>query len=226
MIDIVSIFRGRTLDRDKLMQYGFSFSDNRYTKDFPIMENQYFVRISISPEGLADFNVYDAESNEEYIPARNHNATGVFIGDIHMSCEQIFKDISAKCYHAGPFKWEQTKRILRFIKDSYNVEPEFLWARFPECAAIRVSGKRQWFAALMMISKDKLGLGEDGFAEIINLKNEPEIVDIKVDGKKILPAYHMNKKHWYTLILDDRLSDDEIIKMVRKSYELVKKSFS
>ncbi len=31
----------------------------------------------------------------------------------------------------------------------------------------------------------------------------------------------MNKQHWYTLFLDERLSDDTIIRFIQKSYTLV-----
>lgn len=35
------------------------------------------------------------------------------------------------------------------------------------------------------------------------------------------PAYHMNKQHWYTLLLDDTQSDNQVMELIRKSYALV-----
>ena len=52
-------------------------------------------------------------------------------------------------------------------------------------------------------------------------KDEPKIVPDRVDSKNAFPAYHMNKQHWYTLFLDERLSDDEIVDLIEKSYVLV-----
>ena len=39
----------------------------------------------------------------------------------------------------------------------------------------------------------------------------------------ILPGYHMNKKHWNTIIVDGRLSAKELFAMIDKSYKLVGK---
>ena len=221
MIDIPAILKNRTLDADELLQYGFSLSGERYAKDFPIMENQYIAKITVSPDGGADFRVYEAGTNEEYMPAHVYNSTGAFVGDIHKACEKILKDISEKCYSTEYFKWGQSKRMLQFIKDTYNAEPEFLWSSLPECAALRVPGKKPWFAVIGRVPRDKFGLDKGGVVEVINLKDEPETVAARVDRENAFPAYHMNKQHWYTLFLDDRLSDDEIISLIKKSYTLV-----
>ena len=93
MIDIPAIFKSRTLDADKLREYGFSYSGDQYTMDFPIMENQYTAKITISSDGSADFRVYETDSDEEYMPAHIYNATGAFVGGIHKACEEILKNI-------------------------------------------------------------------------------------------------------------------------------------
>ncbi|MGN1104647.1 MAG: MmcQ/YjbR family DNA-binding protein, partial [Candidatus Coproplasma sp.] len=37
------------------------------------------------------------------------------------------------------------------------------------------------------------------------------------------PGWHMNKKSWYTLVLDGSVSDDEITERIKESYALAKK---
>ena len=142
MIDISTIFKNKTLDEDKLIAYGFSAHKDGYSKIFPIMEDQYIAEIIISSDGSADFHVYEADSNEEYMPAHVYNATGAYVGGIHSACEKILKEIATKCYYTEYFKWNQSKRILQYIKENYNAEPEFLWSSLPECAAVRVPGKK------------------------------------------------------------------------------------
>ncbi len=39
----------------------------------------------------------------------------------------------------------------------------------------------------------------------------------------VLPGYHMNKKHWNTVVVDGRLSKKQLKEMIDHSYELVKK---
>lgn len=58
--------------------------------------------------------------------------------------------------------------------------------------------------------------------EIMNLKDAPDEVAANVETGKVYKAYHMNKKHWYTIILDESLTDGEIIEFIRRSFEIVK----
>ncbi len=56
----------------------------------------------------------------------------------------------------------------------------------------------------------------------INLKCEPFMSqDLRRDFDAIKPGYHMNKKHWNTIILDGSISDDKILFLVDLSFELV-----
>ena len=57
-----------------------------------------------------------------------------------------------------------------------------------------------------------------GKVEILNLKiNEDELDELlKQDGFYL--AYHMNKKSWVAVTLDDTLSDEEVMKYIKKSY--------
>jgi len=56
----------------------------------------------------------------------------------------------------------------------------------------------------------------------ISLKADPNLSQILRDKyETVLPGYHLNKKHWNTLILTGQLSDDEIRDLIRHSYELV-----
>ena len=42
--------------------------------------------------------------------------------------------------------------------------------------------------------------------------------------ESVLPGYHMNKKHWNTIIVDGRLSAKQLKEMIDDSYELVAKT--
>ena len=59
-------------------------------------------------------------------------------------------------------------------------------------------------------------------ADIINLKLESDEIETLIKKEGFYPAYHMNKKYWITLILDETLSDETIIEYIKKSYENVK----
>ena len=46
-----------------------------------------------------------------------------------------------------------------------------------------------------------------------------------IEEYRAYPAYHMNKKCWYSIFLDNALSDEEIITMLKASYDWYYQSF-
>ena len=57
----------------------------------------------------------------------------------------------------------------------------------------------------------------------INLKGKPEWCDfMRQVHKSVVPAYHLNKTHWNSVILDGTVSDDDIRMMVEESYKLTR----
>jgi predicted DNA-binding protein (MmcQ/YjbR family) len=56
----------------------------------------------------------------------------------------------------------------------------------------------------------------------ISLKCEPLLAEqLREAHPAVLPGYHLNKRHWNTLIIDGSLSDRTIKDMVEDSYDLV-----
>ena len=57
----------------------------------------------------------------------------------------------------------------------------------------------------------------------INVKCEPDLAELLRNAyASVLPAYHMNKKHWNSIILDGTVPDEEIKNMIMDSFNLVK----
>jgi predicted DNA-binding protein (MmcQ/YjbR family) len=78
----------------------------------------------------------------------------------------------------------------------------------------------------------KVGDKPDGkIVAIVAEKSDPLRVSLKCDPKlaehlreryeSVLPGYHLNKKHWNTIICSGQLTNDEIFDLVRHSYELI-----
>jgi predicted DNA-binding protein (MmcQ/YjbR family) len=57
-----------------------------------------------------------------------------------------------------------------------------------------------------------------------NVKCDPDgAIELREEyPESVLPGYHMNKKHWNTVIADGRLSKKQLLQMVDDSYSLVK----
>ena len=56
--------------------------------------------------------------------------------------------------------------------------------------------------------------------EVINLKLSEEKISQLLNKKGFYKAYHMNKKKWITIILDNTIEDEEIIAYIKESYNL------
>ena len=71
------------------------------------------------------------------------------------------------------------------------------------------------------MQKKKLGLDEEGAVEIIDLRIKPEDVEALLDGKKYFPGYHMNKKHWITVVPGEDISVDLLAELIDDSWNLI-----
>jgi predicted DNA-binding protein (MmcQ/YjbR family) len=64
--------------------------------------------------------------------------------------------------------------------------------------------------------------GLEDFPLHINLKCDPEKAqELREEYSSVIPAFHMNKKHWNTIILNGQLSLKQIREMIDDSYRLV-----
>ena len=114
------------------------------------------------------------------------------------------------------------EELLQRIKTAYGIEPEDVFGD-PDIAVFRHTDNRKWFGVLMRIPLCKLGLPAEENGMILNLKAEPLFIDSIVDHQRIFRAYHMNKEHWISVLLDGSVSMDDLGFFIEGSYQLTKK---
>ncbi len=86
----------------------------------------------------------------------------------------------------------------------------------PDVLVYKVGGKM--FATASM-NDDEIGR--------MNLKCAPEhAVELREHYEAILPGYHMNKRHWNTLVFDGTLPAHLVTELIGESYRLVVASLS
>jgi predicted DNA-binding protein (MmcQ/YjbR family) len=67
----------------------------------------------------------------------------------------------------------------------------------------------------------------DGDPLRISVKCEPALAEqLRAAHAAIIPGYHLNKRHWNTIVIDGSLSDQMIADMIEDSYDLVVSRFS
>ena len=84
------------------------------------------------------------------------------------------------------------EKIFAYIKKKYKAAPEYPWGE-EDGAVLRHGDNRKWFALVMNIGREKLGLAGEGRVDVINLKiDDMAFRDVLLQDKGIFPAYHMN----------------------------------
>lgn len=111
--------------------------------------------------------------------------------------------------------------LCAYAKEKYGDELEFLWQKFPKYAVLRKKETKKWYAAFLVVDKTKLGLKESGLVKIVNLKLDPQDVLAFVDNEIAFKAYHMNKKHWISILLNGKtFAPKQLCKFLDESYAL------
>ncbi|MBR7158939.1 MAG: MmcQ/YjbR family DNA-binding protein [Alphaproteobacteria bacterium] len=205
---------------DKLAKYGFSKQGEQYVFSVNIMDGDFRLIIYASYKETT-FKIIDNSTEEEYRLVYISDAVGSFIGTVRSASEEVINDVIDKCYDAHIFKSPYTKQVIEYVENKYGAKAEYLWEKTPNNAIFRDPKSKKWYLALLTIAKRKIGIDEDGYIEIIDLKETPENIERLVDGINYLAGYHMNKKHWYTMKLDGSVPIKEIYKRIDKSFELL-----
>lgn len=112
----------------------------------------------------------------------------------------------------------------KYISERYEVCAEHLWESAPSFAVYRHKFNRKWFAVVMTIPKIKLGIKEPGEIDVVNFKCNPDTMAEMWYEQGIFPAYHMNKKHWCTVLLDGSVAKDALVWLTENSYALTLKN--
>ncbi|MBB5497533.1 MmcQ/YjbR family DNA-binding protein [Paraburkholderia sp. MM5384-R2] len=98
------------------------------------------------------------------------------------------------------------------------------WEKFPSYAVFRHPGSEKWFCLPVRVSRSKLGPSGEEEVEIIDVKARAERVGALRKRPGFLPAYHMNKEHWVTAVLDGSVHEDEIFEVIDDSFALTKQA--
>lgn len=216
------VFKRSIVNYNKLIDYGFKKDGNRYILKKEFLDNSFLAIITINDKGIANGKIIDLLVNEEYTNIRTE-MNGVFVNKVREEYKIILNEIKNNCYDSKYFINNQANNISKYIKDKYNVEPEFLWKKYPYFGIFRNKSNNKWFALITNIDKSKIDEGT-GEVELLNIKlDKNEIKELlREDG--FYEAYHMNKKSWISIILNDTLNDNKIYELINESYNLVNKS--
>ena len=214
-------FKNKALNEDKLIAFGFEKLGDVYEFSQSLVENQLKMTVTVYQSGGLNTKVTDVAFGEEYTLHLVESAFGSFVGQVREEYGAVLKSIEEKCYDSTYCQYSQTKEMVAGVYVKYGDMPEFPFEDDRVTAVWRRRDNQKWYCIKMSIKPQKLGLTGEKEIEVINIKIDPEELNRIVDNNKYFRAYHMNKKMWATLVLDGRLSIEEIMGRIGDSYNLV-----
>lgn len=112
--------------------------------------------------------------------------------------------------------------IFEYVKEKYDVAPDYPWKRSPNYAILRHAYSRKWFAAVIDITEDKIGLSSNKLINALLLKNDPLLIGSLRMEKGIYAGYHMNKEHWIIIHLESGVKIEKVFELIDMSFDLTK----
>ena len=209
----------------KLASFGFIESDNGYAYKKDILNGQFELELFVTREGKLFTHLTEKAFGDEYTLHLVPDAVGEFVGSVKAAFGEAIYGFTNFCCESEIFMCEQTKLIISYVKEKYASGIEYLWKKFSDNAVFRRNDTKSWYGAILTVSLRKLGFDNDGDAEIVDLRMEPGFLDQR-DKNRYLPGYHMNKKSWFTIILDGSVPTEEIYSLIDESYRLAGKKNS
>ena len=221
------IFQHLTPDIPSLVPYGFRPKDTGWVFEAPLLNGAFRAMIEITPNGRLSGRVVDTDTEEDYIPLRLPIPVGSFAASVREAYESLLKDIAAQCFRNTAFTSEQAGRIVALSSSRYGTVPEFMdfgQEIYRGTVVLRCAETQKWYAIIMQVRWSVLtktapqGPENDPLVTVMNVKVGEDRMDETLSVPGVFPAYHMQKKSWVSVLLEDRIPDEIVIPWLDISY--------
>ena len=113
--------------------------------------------------------------------------------------------------------------ILRYAREKLSTEPDCPFSSDTQTLVLRHADSGKWFALLMRVCARRLAPGREGEVEVMNVKVDPLLAGSLRTQQGILPAYHMNKERWISVLLDGSVPLAQALALLDMSIELTQR---
>lgn len=105
------------------------------------------------------------------------------------------------------------KDVLEYCLELPNTYEDYPFEDDLESVTLKHSESNKWFALIMNVNGEIY----------LNIKTDPNYSDIlRNTYNYIIPAYHMNKEHWNTVIISRECDENLVKELINQSYDLTK----
>lgn len=216
------VFEKSRLNADKLLAFGFSATEEGYFISLPFHDGEFSAEITVDRHGTVSGKVIETAMEEEYLPLRVASQTSAFVSTVRQEYYDLLCQIREEAFDDQLFVSPQANRIAQRILEEFGDSCDRPFVRAKDSVVFRVPGNQRWYGLVMRVERSKVAGGDDDtLIEVINLKAEDTEQEKLICENGIYPAWHMNKKKWISVLLDDTLKDDRIFALIRESRNLV-----
>ena len=204
--------------KEKLLQYGFREEAEKLIYRKEILDSSFLIEIVFVNSQLL-IEVYDLEYDEIYSLYSVDSAVGETVQNIREHVEKLLSSILGLADKSGKISSE----IIDYCNDKYGENHVNPFKKHPDILAF-VNEKNKWYSLFSDVDYNKLNKNTDitTKVKILNVKYPTDKILEIIDNKNIFPAYHMNKKHWISIVLDKNIKMETIKELIDISYSLVK----
>ena len=204
--------------KEKLLQYGFKEEAEKLIYRKEILDSSFLIEIVFVNSQLV-IEVYDLEYDEIYSLFSVDSAVGETVQNIREHVEKLLSSILGLADESGKISSE----IIDYCNDKYGENHVNPFKKHPDILAF-VNEKNKWYALMSNVEYNKLNKTSNIITKvkILNVKYPTDNISDIIDNQNIFPAYHMNKKHWISIVLDKNIKLEMIKELIDISYSLVK----
>ena len=217
------IMAHKRFDTAAMLRFGFVLADDGYRYQADLMDGDFTAVLSVSAQGKLIGKVYDNMNDEEYRQLWIEDYQGPYVNRVRTAYEQLLAQVAEKCCRDVLFASDQANRITERIATLFGVAPDYPWEQgeYQSYGVFRHQDTAKWFALIMDVKRKVLTKdGDEHIVDVVNLKADPDKIGRLTQKAGVYPAYHMNHCLWISVLLDDTLSDEEVMVLVQRSYDL------
>lgn len=206
------------LSKEQLNGFGFKEEAEKLIYRKEILDSSFLIEIVFINNQLL-IEVYDLEFDETYSLFSVDSAVGETVQNIREHVENLLNSILGLADESGKISSE----IIDYCNNKYGGNHVNPFKKHPDILAF-VNEKNKWYALLLDVEYNKLNKNTNitTKVKILNVKYPTDNILAIIDNKNIFPAYHMNKKHWISIVLDKNIKLETIKELIDISYFLVK----
>ena len=203
--------------KEQLLQFGFKEEAEKLIYRQEILDMSFLIEIVFVDSQLL-VEVYDLEFDEVYSLYSVDSAVGETVQNIREHVENLLRSILGLADQSGKISLEVIDYCNKYGGNHVNPFKKHL-----DILAF-VNEKNKWYALMSNVEYNKLNKNTDitTKVKILNVKYPTDRILEIIDNKNIFPAYHMNKKHWISIVLDKNIKLETIKELIDISYSLVK----